>query len=87
MKVNLPTEMIGTLAALITTLCWVPQLWQIFHTRDTKSISFASQGAFAVGISLWLVYGVLIDSWPIIIANAVTLIFILTILMLKMRYK
>jgi MtN3 and saliva related transmembrane protein len=87
MKFYLPTEIIGTLAALITTLCWVPQLWQIFHTRDTKSISFASQGAFAVGISLWLIYGVMIESWPIIISNAVTLIFILAILILKMRYK
>ena len=80
------TELLGSLAACITTLCWVPQAMQILRTRETRSISLASQGAFATGTSLWFVYGILIGSWPVIIANGLTLLLVLAIIGLKLRF-
>lgn len=80
------TELIGGCAATITTLCWVPQALRILRTRDTRAISLWSQGAFAVGIALWLVYGVMIGSWPVTIANAVSLLIVGFIVVMKIRY-
>ncbi len=82
-----PVETLGMAAAALTTLCWVPQAFRILRTRDTRSISLAAQAAFAAGVALWLAYGLLIGSWPVILANAVTLVLALAILAMKLRYK
>lgn len=79
-------DMVGACAATVTTLCWVPQALRILRTRDTRAISLASQSAFAVGIALWLAYGILIGSWPVTIANLATLLIVGAILALKLRY-
>jgi MtN3 and saliva related transmembrane protein len=79
-------ELIGALAATTTTLCWAPQAWRIIRTRETRAISLASQAAFAVGLALWLVYGLLIGSWPIIVANVLTLILVGLIIAMKLKY-
>ena len=80
-------EILGMAAAALTTLCWVPQAVRILRTRDTRSISLVAQTAFAAGVALWLVYGLLITSWPVILANAVTLLLALAILTMKVRYR
>ncbi|WGD31853.1 SemiSWEET transporter [Ancylobacter sp. WKF20] len=80
------TESIGGLAALLTTLCWLPQALKILRTRETRDLSLIAYLAFAAGVALWLVYGLLIVSWPVIAANAVTLVLLLGILSLKLRY-
>lgn len=79
-------ELVGASAAAVTTLCWVPQAIRILRTRDTRAISLISQAAFTLGIALWLMYGLLIGSWPVTIANAVTLVLVGAILVLKLRY-
>lgn len=79
-------EWIGSLAAIITTLCWVPQAIKVIRTRDTKAISLVMYAMLATGIALWLVYGVLIMSWPLIGANAVTIVLVLTILAMKLKF-
>ena len=79
-------ETIGTLAALVTTMCWVPQAIHILRTRDTRAISLWMQAAMTGGIFLWLVYGVLISDWPLIWSNMVTLVLVGAILWLKLRY-
>lgn len=79
-------ETLGFAAATLTTLCWVPQALQTIRTRDTRAISLSAQGFFALGIILWLVYGLLLMSWPLILANAITLCLILIILGMKLRY-
>ena len=76
-------DMIGMMAAILTTLCWLPQAVRIVRTRDTHAISLITQTAFAGGISLWFVYGLLIGSWPVILSNAVTLVLVGAILVLK----
>ena len=79
-------EALGFCAALLTTFCWLPQAWQTIRTRDTSGISLWTQALFATGIVLWLIYGVLIASWPLIGANTVTLALVLIILTMKLRY-
>ncbi len=79
-------ETLGLIAASLTTACWVPQALRTIRTRDTSGISLVSQTMFVSGIGLWLVYGLLIMSWPLILANAVTFVLVGTILILKLRY-
>lgn len=79
-------NLIGYIAALCTTLCWVPQAVRTIRTKDTRAISLWTQALFAIGIMLWLVYGVYIASIPIVLANGVTLILVLVILAMKLRY-
>jgi len=79
-------ELIGLAAALLTTASFVPQLVRVIRTRSAKDISLAMYLAFIAGIALWLVYGLLISSLPIILANAVTLALACAILGLKIAY-
>ena len=79
-------ETIGSAAALLTTLCWVPQAVRTIRTRDTRAISLSAQAAFSLGLALWLLYGLLIGSWPLVAANAVSLGLVSVILGLKLRY-
>lgn len=83
---SLGIELIGGLAAVITTLCWVPQAIKVIRTRDTRSLSLVMYLMLAAGIVLWLVYGLLIHSWPLIGANTVTLALVAVILSMKLRY-
>jgi MtN3 and saliva related transmembrane protein len=84
--VSVVVEFIGGVAAVITTLCWVPQAIKVIRTRDTRSLSLIMYLMLAVGIALWLVYGLLILSWPLIGANLVTLVLVVTILAMKLRF-
>ena len=77
---------IGFAAAVLTTIAFVPQLVKVWRTRRTEDISAGMYSIFAVGVALWLAYGVMIESWPVIVANFVTLVFALTILALKLRH-
>jgi MtN3 and saliva related transmembrane protein len=84
--VSSSVELIGGVAAAITTLCWVPQALKVIRTRETKAISLVMYLMLAIGVALWLVYGLLIHSWPLIGANAVTLLPVLVILGMKLRH-
>ena len=79
-------EWVGSLAAIITTLCWVPQAIKVIRTRDTQALSLIMYLLMAVGIALWLVYGLALGSIPLIGANIVTLVLVLVILGMKLRY-
>jgi MtN3 and saliva related transmembrane protein len=80
-------DWIGTVAAFLTTASFLPQAWHTFRTRDVSGISLGMYGMFTVGVTLWLVYGVLLGAWPIIAANAITASLALTILWMKLRYR
>ena len=82
----LSTEWIGYFAASLTTLSFVPQVWQTWQTRHTQDISLRMYLLFTCGVALWLVYGLLLEAWPIIVANAVTLVLAGTVLTLKLRH-
>ena len=81
------SELIGYMAACLTTLSFVPQAWLTFKTRDVSGISLGMYSAFTTGVALWLVYGVLVQAWPIVAANAVTLALALMILGMKLLYR
>jgi len=80
------TEWIGFAAASLTTASFVPQALHTFQTKDVRGISLGMYSAFTAGVSLWLVYGILLSAWPIIIANAITVSLALAILVMKLRY-
>ena len=80
-------DWVGSIAAFLTTASFVPQAWHTFRTRDVSGISLGMYSFFTLGVALWLVYGVLIMAWPIIIANAITTSLALMILTMKLRYK
>jgi len=79
--------LIGSIAATLTTVSFVPQALKILKTKQTHDISLFMYILFGSGVLMWLVYGVLIKSMPIIIANAVTLCLIIPILVMKLIYK
>ena len=79
-------ELVGYLAAALTTVSFVPQVWHTYRTRDVSGISLGMYIVFATGVFLWLVYGLLLDAWPIVVANAVTLALALAILAMKLKW-
>jgi MtN3 and saliva related transmembrane protein len=76
-------DWLGYLAATLTTLSFVPQALLTLRTRQVQGISFAMYSLFTAGIALWLAYGWRLGEWPIIVANAVTLVLATTILLTK----
>lgn len=80
------TEWIGYVAAFFTTASFVPQAWLTFKTRQVSGISLGMYSAFTLGVALWLVYGVLIQAWPVVIANLITLCLAASILWMRWRF-
>jgi MtN3 and saliva related transmembrane protein len=80
-------DWIGYVAAALTTLSFVPQALHTFRTRDVRGISLGMYSAFTLGVALWLVYGVLVSAWPVVVANAITLVLALAILVMTLRYR
>lgn len=77
---------IGMVAAVCTTISFVPQLIRVWRLRSAREISLTMFMVFSLGTLLWLVYGALIHSVPVMVANAVTLALSLAILVLKVRF-
>ena len=84
--VNIDANLVGYMAATLTTGAFVPQAIKTIRTRETHAISFWMYIAFTLGVALWFVYGVALVSWPIIAANAVSFLLAATILGLKVRF-
>jgi MtN3 and saliva related transmembrane protein len=82
----LPADLLGYAAGAMTTLSFLPQAVKTLRTRRTKDISLAMYVLFTMGISSWLAYGLLIGSWPVVLANAITLALALAILIMKLRF-
>ncbi len=80
-------DVAGFLAATLTTLSFVPQALHTFKTKDVSGISLGMYGVFTAGVSLWLLYGWLLQAWPIVVANAITLALAMSILAMKLRYR
>jgi MtN3 and saliva related transmembrane protein len=79
-------EWAGYLAAVMTTLAFVPQAVKTIRTRDTRSISLGMYVVFTIGIAFWLVYGIALHSTPMILSNIVTFLLSATILGLKLKH-
>lgn len=83
---DLTPDLIGYGAAALTTAAFVPQAVRSWSTRDLSGISLSMYSLFTLGVGLWLVYGLFIDSWPVILANGVTLALAGLVLGLKLRH-
>ena len=81
------SDLIGYMAATLTTISFVPQAWLTFRTRDVRGISLGMYSVFTVGIALWLAYGWLIAAWPVVIANTITLALAASILAMKVLFR
>jgi MtN3 and saliva related transmembrane protein len=79
-------DWIGSIAATLTTTAFIPQAWQVWRTRHTKDISLGMYAIFTSGVALWAVYGMMIASWPVIIANCITLLLAGAVLVMKIRF-
>lgn len=79
-------NLIGSIAAVCTTLAFVPQLVRVYRLKTAHDISIIMFTVFSMGEFLWFLYGIFIHSLPVILANAVTLALSLAILFLKLRY-
>jgi len=79
-------EWMGYLAALLTTVAFVPQALKTIRSRDTGGISLAMYVVFTIGIACWFGYGVSLGSWPMILSNIVTFVLAATILGLKLKH-
>lgn len=86
MTMNLIT-VIGFLAATLTTIAYVPQAVKSIRTKQTEGISLWMYVIMALGIMFWLVYGIFNRDWPIIWANAVTILLVIPILIIKIMHR
>ena len=77
---------IGLVAAICTTIAFFPQILLVYRTRQTRDLSLPTFILLTTGIFLWLVYGILLGSLPIILANSITLIGCFYILIMKIKY-
>ncbi|MDH2918338.1 MAG: SemiSWEET transporter [Sideroxydans sp.] len=80
------SDSIGSVAASLTTLAFVPQVWQVWKSKHAKDISLGMYSLFTLGVALWLVYGILLMSWPIIIANSITVMLAGAVLVMKLKF-
>jgi MtN3 and saliva related transmembrane protein len=80
-------NIIGLVAGSLTTVAYLPQVVKIWKTKSARDLSLGMFVTLSAGIFLWLVYGILIGSLPVILANAATLVFSGFVLFLKIRYR
>lgn len=81
------SDVVGFLAGVCTTACFLPQVVQTWRTRTTRDISLGMYLLLTTGTILWLVHGVQVGSKPVMAANAVTLGLVFFMLYMKLRYK
>lgn len=79
-------NLIGMAAATLTTIAFIPQALLTWKTRRAEGVSLGMYSLFTTGVALWLLYGLLIGAWPVIIANVFTLALALFIIAMKLRF-
>jgi MtN3 and saliva related transmembrane protein len=81
-----PVTLLGYVAGSCTTFSFLPQVFRTWHTRSCHDLSWGMLLIFASGILLWLIFGILIQEMPIILANGVTFFLVMLIVGLKFRF-
>ena len=80
-------DLIGYMAATLTTVAFIPQALLTWKNKHAQGVSLGMYFIFTIGIALWLIYGIFLQIWPIIIANAITLMLAAFILAMKIIFK
>lgn len=86
MSSSTSAQVVGLIAGTITTASFLPQLLRVYRTKCAKDLSWPYLFLFTVGISFWLAYGLMTHDLPVILANSVTLVLIIAIMLLKWKY-
>ena len=68
-------ELVGSIAAFLTTVAFVPQAYKVYKTNQTKDLSLFLFLIFSLGVFMWLIYGIMKEDLPIMIANSITLFY------------
>lgn len=79
--------MIGSIAGILTTVAFLPQVIMVLKTKDTSSLSLGMYSLQVTGVFLWLVHGIVIGDMALLVANAVTFVLAMIILICKLKYK
>lgn len=79
-------QMLGFISGILTTIAFIPQVLKVWVTRKTEDISLLMFIIFITGIVGWLIYGILIVNYPLILANSATLVFAVLIIIGKIRF-
>ena len=79
-------DVVGYSAGLLATIAFVPQVVKTFREKSARDISLGMYVLFCAGVSLWLLYGLLIGSWPVVVSNFVTLALSGAVLAMKLRH-
>lgn len=80
-------DTLGLIAGALTSVSFLPQVIKTWRSKSARDLSLGMFGIFSAGVSLWLVYGILVNSIPVIAANALTLVLCLVILYFKLKFK
>jgi len=79
-------EILGLVAAFLTTAAFLPQVYQTYKTKDVSGLSLPMLAMFFTGVVLWLIYGLYINSLAVIFANAVTVVSAFLLVFFKLKY-
>lgn len=80
------SDVLGYVAATLTTISFVPQAWRTFRTKDVRGISLKMYTLFTLGVAVWLAYGIVLDEVPMMVANTATLLLAIPVLVMRVRY-
>lgn len=75
------------MAAALTTAAFIPQVIKMWRTKKTEDVSLLMLIVFATGILLWLIYGVILNDLPIMLANSATIVLVMILLFFKLKYR
>lgn len=78
---------VGYMAACLTTVSFIPQVLKVWQTRSARDVSLGMYVLFSLGVAMWLLYGLMINAWPVVIANAITLLLAGAVLVMKLKFK
>jgi MtN3 and saliva related transmembrane protein len=81
------SDLVGYFSAFLTTVAFIPQAYHSWKTRDLSGVSLPMYSIFSAGVAGWLVYGLMIASWPIVIANTITFVLSCVVLWLKLKHR
>ena len=80
-------EYIGFIGGFCTTIAFLPQIIKMLQSKSTKDVSLSMYIIYCFGLIMWVIYGYLVNSYPIIIFNSITVVLSLITIIMKLRYK
>lgn len=82
-----PVVIVGYIAAILGTVCWIPQLIKVWVSRQTKDLSLWANLLMLANLTMWTTYGLLLDAWPLFVANLISIMLVGSIVTAKLIYK